>query len=336
MIEETLTLNYLVFGSVYYFSFKEEVVIKHDLGNLIIAKEHELLSGMIDDDLLTRNIGLIEKDNLKKNPLHFSIHKVDINNMKSFELVTSMVSMQRYLTQSFFLALWIIKDNSINTGNLVWWQYESGQIMSNQPAILFSNSKGEYSDTFYSAEEIKQALNWKQKLISYTSSELEEKDEKDILTNSLLSNTIHNQNKQNLELNENRIKRSIRLINIARSQSFLPAKIASYISSIEALISSNRESLIMQVAERAPKILGGSLENKKENHDKIRAAYGIRNKYVHGDKVTKSAANKLDQVSEDIDSIARFLLIKMIDEYDYTKDYGEKDMTRWYEQNFMF
>ncbi|HDR6318326.1 TPA: hypothetical protein QCU53_005180 [Bacillus thuringiensis] len=147
---------------------------------------------------------------------------------------------------------------------------------------------------------------------------------------------INNFNKRNSVFDDDRISRAFNMARVARSQSFLPAKIASYISAIEALVSSNRESLVMQVSERVPKVIGGSKEDKLVIHDNLREAYNIRSKYVHGDKVSDKIAKRLEEVSENIDSILRSLLIKIINDYEEIKDYNENAMTKWYKETFMF
>ncbi|MDZ4567456.1 HEPN domain-containing protein [Bacillus cereus] len=327
-------MNQFVIGDVHGIDFEENFKLEeYDLLNFI--NDSAEIDELIKHPAFLESVGHIAYSQLSVKNMHFSMHRLEgktdseVNNQGLM-----LLALQKFQTQTFLTALWLIKDNSVNTNHFYWWDFESGNVIGDFPKILFSDSKGEYAVTRFSVEEIEQALEMHKKIMKYNSRKNTD-DEKNPSIGTNLSG-INNFNKIASAFDDDRISRAFKMIISARSQSFLPAKIASYISAIEALVSSNRESLVMQVSERVPKVIGDSQEDKLVIHDNLREAYNIRSKYVHGDKVSDKIAKRLEEISENIDTIIRRLLIKIINDYEHIKDYNENSMTKWYKETFMF
>ncbi|OJE45030.1 hypothetical protein BAQ49_07695 [Bacillus proteolyticus] len=327
-------MNQFVIGDIHGFGFEGNFKLQEEPDINFINDSTEI-DELIKDPNFLVSIGNIAYSQLSAKNLHFSMNRLEFKDKSESEKqALTLIALQKFHTQTFLTTLWLIKDNSVNTNNFFWWDYETKHVIGDFPKILFSNSKGEYIDTTFSAEEIKQALELQKTVIKYTSNRKHDNEENPSIGAEL--SAINNFSKRNSVFDDDRISRAFKMTISARSQSFLPAKIASYISAIEALISSNRESLSMQVSERVPKVIGGSLEEKLVIHDKLKDAYNIRSKYVHGDKFPEKVAKRLEEVSEDIDGVLRSLLIKIINNYEEIKDYNENTMTKWYKETFMF
>jgi hypothetical protein len=317
-------MDQFVLGPIFNFDFEDDIRIPET--NVNIIKNNKLIEELVQNPNFLMNVGAINIKHLLSTELHFSQHRIpsehDVSPMQ-------LISLQKYMVQTFLFSLWLVKDNAVNSGNF-YWRNAKSHVITDSPVILFSNSKGEYERTTFSFEEINSAKELQGKVIKYSKVDSGDKEQ---FTGE--EGQINNFNKHFPYPND-RISRSLRLITIARSQSFLPAKISSYISSVEALISSSRESLSMQVSERVPKIIGGSAEEKIINHDKLKAAYNIRSKFVHGDRISDNLAAQIENGSADLDDLVRKLLVKVINEYDEIAEYNENALTKWYKENLMF
>lgn len=326
-------MNHFVLGVLYNIDFNENFKLKEE-PNINIINDSTHINELIQDQNFLFSIGILEHDLLSVNKKHFSHFRFEDGSAIDENLL-QLIAMQKYLTQTFLTALWLVKDNAVNTGNFYGWHLETGTVIGDYPKLLLSSSKGEYVSTSFTVEETNQAMEFQKEVIKYSSKNKDEVDVSNPIVGLEVS-AMNNFNKRNTTFDDDRITRALKMSLIARSQSFLPAKISSYITAIEALVSSNRESLTMQVAERVPKIIGGSKEDKITIHDNLREAYNIRSKFVHGDKVSEKTVRMLDQVSENMDGILRKLIIKVIYEYEVIKDINEEAMTKWYKNNFMF
>lgn len=330
-------MTQFIIGSIYNFDFKERFILQGEVMSINFLNAHTNTEALIDHSYFLKGIGEIEKQEMLRSSLHFSQYSFDSEGATKSEaeqLAAILLAIQKYQTQTLLISLWLIKDNSVNTSNFFYFDSEREHIIRDSPTILFSSSKGEYIQTSFSEEEIKQAMEWQKKVIQYPSKKKNTDEDIKHIMGSV--NSINNFDKRSTAFEADRISRALKMTTIARSQSFLPAKIASYISAIEALISSNREALTMQVCERVPRIIGENKGDKIIIHDQLRDAYNIRSKYVHGDKVSERIAQSLEEISENIDGILRGLLIKVIKDHEEIKDFNEKSMTKWYKENFMF
>lgn len=107
----------------------------------------------------------------------------------------------------------------------------------------------------------------------------------------------------------NRIQRSFFLLNIARSNSFLPMKIAFYINVLECLLLDNDAELSLRLQLFSASIIGKSREDKIFIRDIVNKSYNVRSKFFHGSVISLSK-DELQILSSQIDEIIRKILIK--------------------------
>ncbi|MBY8908216.1 hypothetical protein K6L05_00260 [Salinicoccus roseus] len=329
-------MNQFILGVIYNIDFSENFTLKEE-PNINIIKESSYIKSLIEDQTFLQNIGGIEYKRIVSNKIHFAHYGLGSSND---EIITKSlinhINLQKMFLQTFLTSLWLVKDNAVNTEHFFGWDQDSGNVVGDYPKLLFSSANGEYNSIYFTKEEFEKAMEIQIKIIDLLSLESDEEIENSYHIEGKNISSINNYDKKQTYFNEDRLRRAIRMAIISRSQSYLPAKISSYISAVESLVSSNRESLVMQVSERVPKLLGGSSAAKIHIHDKLREAYNIRSKYVHGDKVSKQVVSKLDEISINVDEILRNLLIKIIYDYQEIKGFNEREMTNWYKENFMF
>ena len=111
----------------------------------------------------------------------------------------------------------------------------------------------------------------------------------------------------------NRLQRAWMFLRSARTENFLPIKISFYMSLLEALFLSQGTEISHKLGERTALFLGGDTESKIKNYDIIKSAYDIRSKFMHGD-ILKKTNESLINISTNVDSLIRKILIKAINE----------------------
>ncbi len=105
-------------------------------------------------------------------------------------------------------------------------------------------------------------------------------------------------------------------------------KIAMYCSLFETLFSTDAAEITHKIAHRIAVFLEQEPQKRCELYARIKKAYGIRSKVVHGDEV-KMEAKMIQAISVDVDEIARRIFRKigsskeLFDQFQATK--GELD-----------
>lgn len=109
-----------------------------------------------------------------------------------------------------------------------------------------------------------------------------------------------------------RINISTYHLQMARSADDLAIKVSTYCSFFEALFSTNTAELSHQLSERIAFSLSDSPHERLDIFKKIKKAYGIRSKTVHGDIIPAKELKDLINIAESCDEIARKVYYKII------------------------
>lgn len=182
--------------------------------------------------------------------------------------------------------LWHIRDNSVDTemGYLVWEPQAVGPIVTrNFFGSIMTTARGSRGPTCFSRDELKKARH----LVTWNS------DVKYINQPHAIS-----------------VPRAIRadyFVQAARAEGDLGLKIAMYATAFEALLATDTTELSHRLAERAAWLLEDDPGERSVLYKKIKAAYGMRSKVVHGAKGALKES-ELVESSEFCDSLARRLL----------------------------
>jgi hypothetical protein len=215
---------------------------------------------------------------------------VEINKEEDLQKLISSKNKLLHFTfgfsQMFGLSLWFIKDNS---ANIPFGLFNDTQLNSGFPMtknVMVSNAKGKYEIEIFSRDEFEKANEW----LNYLSEFYIEDDS--------TGREYDGYNNLNSDINQNTnsFKRALTYLEQARSTSFLPAKIASYISVLETLFVV-ADSNTYKTPERTAVFLGGSLDDKKANFEIVKDAYSVRSSYVHGSDIGDKKNKKLDVIS---------------------------------------
>ena len=200
--------------------------------------------------------------------------------------------------------LWIVKDCAVSSKFGYLFNLATNETYSNLRQYMWSNSSGLYTPVLFSPMEIATMLEFASKF-----SDLVTKDDVTFneRTRDIQENAETSVSKANF-INYNshdRINRAWIFILKARSTSFLPDKIASYIAVLECLFTTSNEEVSHKVSERVAFYLGGTKDEKAAIFKKVREGYSVRSKYLHGQQLEKKHSNRenLIIISNQLDDI---------------------------------
>ncbi|MED3804955.1 hypothetical protein P4562_24080 [Lysinibacillus xylanilyticus] len=154
----------------------------------------------------------------------------------------------------FTTALWFIKDNSI-----IPYYTTISSVEMIPPQILrtsdyYTCSDGGIKDVFFTYDEIKEAEYWAQVLLTHA---IKLSGENEIKSDEIVNVSLFPYSETTS------LSRAFLYLEIARRESFLPAKIASYITILEILCAVNGENTY-KVSERVAALLGGNSDEKMD------------------------------------------------------------------------
>jgi hypothetical protein len=208
----------------------------------------------------------------------------------------------------FLNALWLVKDNSIT--------FELGFIQLKSPGKMpawFSN---------FLAQTVQMADGTKTKVV-FTRSELRKGREifRDVLLPLSLTGDEEVKGPKSFAIfgpinvanaTVPRLKRAFYFLSGARANRDLGMKVAMYCSLLESLFSTDSNEITHKISHRISIFLTDHVKNRCDLYNRVKRAYGIRSKVVHGDALGSDASKNITEVSRDIDDICRRLLMKII------------------------
>jgi hypothetical protein len=190
---------------------------------------------------------------------------------------------------------WLIKDNCIitDTAYLISELNDSTQASSLRLEYQLTNSRGIAQEVTFSKAEIEEFERYHDRIEKY----LYGKD----------SGTL----KFMLNKNFSRMGRTLLFIKQAREARNLAYKISNYCSAFETLFSTDSSELSHKLSERIAFFLFPEF-NKLETFKKMKKAYLVRSKLTHGATLEQKQIDLLGDLSENIDTMLRFILNKIM------------------------
>jgi hypothetical protein len=206
----------------------------------------------------------------------------------------------------FLNALWMVKDNAVGfeLGFLeVWPPGAGGRVHSNFLAETLQKADGSKGKTGFNRSELKNARkSFKELLLPLAHASKEELVRPDLspFSGPLITS----------QSAVPRLKRAFYFLNSARSNRDLGMKVAMYCSLFETLFSTDATEIAHKIAHRIAIFLESAPEKRADLYMRVKKAYGIRSKVVHGDELGKDV-QKAQQISVDADQIARRIVAKI-------------------------
>ena len=210
-------------------------------------------------------------------------------------------------TSMFTTALWLVKDNAVNfeLGFLeVWTPSGEHRTHSNFLAMTVQMADGAKPKVTFNRDELRQARNMFRNMIFPLSKWKAEEVETPIKMPAGQESVIA------FRPDVPRLRRAFYFLEAARSFRDMGMKIAMYCSLFETLFSTDASEITHKIAHRIAVFLEQDPEGRCALYNRIKKAYGIRSKVVHGDEI-KMAAKMVQAISVEVDEISRRIILKL-------------------------
>ncbi|HEY0356591.1 MAG TPA: hypothetical protein VGC29_10325 [Flavisolibacter sp.] len=234
----------------------------------------------------------------------------------------------------FINCLWFVKNCSVNVGYCYTFSPDNKHVLCNTKQASFSNYNGGTEEVQIFKKDLEYAENIYNKMLGMASddSKIElPKIEYDFTKpRPVTSDGPYHYKDYN---KNNRIERAFSFLTMARTNSFLPLKIALTMSLLECLFTTDRQEVTHKVCERVAVYVGGSFEEKIANYKTIKEAYDIRSGFFHGQDIDKKKDNRinLQKSSKNVDDLLRLVMNKVI--LEDSKVFNNSDENR---KNYFF
>lgn len=270
-----------------------------------ITNHRSLKESIIDVDFKTLS-GILSSNSFDENTIAYCIYDNTTDNESFVKEMTNEFYKRAPQIETYLQFLWFTKDNSVSLEQVYgqftvakkfnWWTGHN----------IFSTCDGQYKETTFSVNEIKEANDL---LLAFTKNCINEDVSTEIITKTNSPSEIYlSKFRPGVDplRDENRIERSLTFLSTARSASHLPQKITHYMSILECLFSTSSNQIVRNITQRT----AAYLEDEKAVKI-IKTAYDIRSRFVHGEKMKKSH-DTICETSIQTDDIIRRVLKKII------------------------
>lgn len=266
--------------------------------DLILTNDRDRVSKLLSTNF-ERLVGLIETSALRKsNAAIYSVTEHPQGSMQKEDEVRRFLNGQLGRVQLFLLALWLVRDNSVNV-ELGFLEHPHGNalgstVTSNFRAVRFSKADGSFEEMEFTDSEARNARDLFARLFA---AEIVDRDE----SHGFL-----------VPEDFNRLSRVFYFVQAARGSSDLGSKIARYVTCFEALFCTNSSEIALKLAERVAFFLGKDANERSIIFKNIKAAYNVRSKVVHGDQIGKKLAGQASTLVGICDELLRKSLAKIL------------------------
>lgn len=222
---------------------------------------------------------------------------------KALELLTTWLNCLR----SIFMALWLVRDNSVNC-ELGFLEHDvPGQGVthaSNFIAALFSNARGRTAPVAFSVDEIRQAAEYFKTFFLPVMFGLPPNPE-------AAAEVPLESRAQPLVISAkgvNRLSRLLYFLSAARSANDLGVKVSLYMTCFEIMFSTETTELSHRLSERVAFFLYREPPDRLAAYRRVKRGYNVRSKVIHGSVLSDSLQKELADVSGEIDELLRQLV----------------------------
>lgn len=288
-------MRYLSIAEVFGLQLEKNTVLQHSYFTLTNSADFIITNFIKDYKSFVKHFGEIAFRKLHDEDICYFLHYVE-NDESDFIIKSNNI------VDSIFQQLWKIKDSSIQIPTFYFISQEIADYICVTANIRNFNAVAEYLPIKFNSLDFKSIIDW----VELGSTNIEKKEN----IHKSIGNINHSNSHKNFHHNDlNRITRAELFLYQARRSYLLPLRITNYIGFIECLFSTNGSEISHQVSERVAFFIStfDKDASKREIYREMKIFYGIRSKYMHGDKLDKSAKNNelLNQHSVRLDEICR-------------------------------
>lgn len=266
--------------------------------DLILTNSPEQISKLLSSNF-ERLVGLIETSALRgSNAAIYCVSDHSHAFPKTEGEARRLLNERLAQAHLFLLALWLVKDNSVNVES-GFLEYPHGDprrstVTSNSRAVRFAKADGSLQETEFTESEARGARDLYSKL--FAASVIDQDEYRGYLVPEDFS----------------RLSRLFYFIQAARGSSDLGNKIASYVTCFEALFCTDSSEMAHKLSERVAFFLAETGPQRSQIFKQVKTAYNIRSKVVHGDKIGRRLAEQALGISVTSDDLLRNALGKIL------------------------
>jgi len=217
------------------------------------------------------------------------------------------------LLDAFFMALWTVRDNAVNC-ELGFVEHDvPGHGLahsSNFKAALFVTARGKRERVTFSLEEVRLAREYFEKFFLSASFGIP-------LEQGGQFQQSHIQAASRAAVASakgvHRIQRLMYFLTAARCSPDLGVKISLYMTCLEIMFSDkNVTEVSHRMSERVAFFLFRDPSERLEKYGRLKKAYDVRSKVVHGSVVSEGTQKEMPDVASDIDGLLRELVLRLM------------------------
>lgn len=257
------------------------------------------------------SIGALEQNHLVNfaHAVVYAREKVAVDEQQPAESINRLIIDRIGEVQNWLMQLWFVKDNAVDP-DIAWMAVDyDGQmaVNNNRWTTAFSRADGTAEPTEFSKDELARAL----------AVALEPENSGAGKPVALGIPGASDPTITKLSHGSLRYQRFLYYVAGARSTKDVAIKIAHYCSGLEAIVSSSHAELTHQVSERVAVLIRERGEERLETFRRVKLAYGMRSKAVHGATFRDRDHEKLVEASVHIDQICREVALAFFGNADF-------------------
>src|SRR5438309_6003726 len=213
------------------------------------------------------------------------------------------------ILRAFFMALWVVRDNAVNCelGFLEHDVPSQGLThASNFIAALFSTARGGTDRITFSIADVRRAREY------FSSFFLPVMYGRDVGSGIAFEPPMKPPPAVISAKGVHRLPRLLYFLGAARCATDLGVKVSLYMTCLEILFSTEANELTHRLSERVAFFLRRDPGERFAVYKRLRRAYGIRSKVVHGSVMSEGIQKELPEVATDIDELLRQLILTII------------------------
>jgi hypothetical protein len=279
--------------------------------NSVILKDHATIQQYLDHPAYVEAVGVIRFEQLKSNCYALEWQNVDFG--KGENIPRDMAAIGENSLKYFQVIidfLWLVKDNSVGIRAVDTFFGKGDFVMSTTlPLSSASKADGNFSSTEFDEKEIKTFFDCFLKFSQIHNIPIpnDPPDQDFDITKNVQD--VKKTANQNIKT---RLEKAYTSINIARSQRYLPAKIAMCIGAFECLFSYDAANIMNTVSERIAGFLEDDQVRQAEIFNFFKEAYDVRSSFLHGGQNKIKSAEELIAMSIKVDDCLRASMTKAI------------------------
>jgi hypothetical protein len=301
--------------------------IRQDLGKgfqvddgITILNNRDKISKLISVDL-RRLMGEIEYHCLL-DTCYAVFSDVTLEDLKEPDDAQAFIGEWLQIVRTFFQGLWLVRDHAVNCefGFAEWQHPTRGNVCSsNFIASLNVRTGGSFKPESFTLEELKEAREYyRGALLPLASHSIQLA----IAGKSAPSSPFYKGSRRLVRFNY--------FLAAARAEAEPAVRISLYMTCFEILFSSDAAELTHKLSERIAFFLSNESTERREIFLKMKRAYSIRSKIVHGATLSKKDEAEIASVAADIDNVLRDVFRKILADDTLIEQFEKADCEEFY------